>query len=118
MLWRRLYHAAGRPETPLEAAASVTTAEDQHHSVGINRFDRDILTYMLLWDPHGDLEDEDLFPMFGMNVEQFRQRFAELVASYDQLVLHPADRDLVECARRYRPRCTESRTGGRLCPNE
>jgi hypothetical protein len=37
----------------------------------MDRFDRDILKYMLLWDPHGGLCDEDLFSEFGMNVTSF-----------------------------------------------
>lgn len=71
----------------------------------MDRFDRDILKYMLLWGPHGALDDEDLFPEFGMNVEQFRRRFVHLVASYDLRGLDPADRDLVEGARDYHRHC-------------
>lgn len=67
----------------------------------MDHFDRDILKYMLLWGPHGALYDEDLFPEFGMNVEQFRRRFAHLVTSYDLRHLDHADRDLLEGARRY-----------------
>jgi hypothetical protein len=67
----------------------------------MDRFDRDILNYMLMWDPHGGLFEEDLFPEFGMNVHQFRQRFAHLVGSYDLRDLDPADRDLIESSRRY-----------------
>jgi hypothetical protein len=68
-------------------------------------FDRDILKYMLLWGPHGALYDEDIYPEFGMNVQQFRRRFVHLVASYDLRHLDPADRDLVESARRYLRHC-------------
>ena len=68
-------------------------------------FDRDILKYMLLWGPHDALYDEDLYPEFGMNVEQFRRRFVHLVASHDLRDLDPADRDLVESARRYLRHC-------------
>jgi hypothetical protein len=68
-------------------------------------FDRDILKYMLLWGPHGALYDEDIYPEFGMNVQQFRRRFVHLVASYDLSDLDPADRDLVESARRYLRHC-------------
>jgi len=46
-------------------------------------FDRDILKYMLLWGPHDALYDEDIYPEFGMNVQQFRQRFVHLVASHE-----------------------------------
>jgi hypothetical protein len=68
-------------------------------------FDRDILKYMLLWGPHAALFDEDIYPEFGMNVEQFRQRFVDLVVAYDLRGLDPADRDLMESARRYLRHC-------------
>lgn len=67
----------------------------------MDRFDRDILKYMLLWGPHDALDDEDLFPEFGMNVEQFRRRFVHVVESYELRGLDPADRVLMEGARRY-----------------
>jgi hypothetical protein len=73
--------------------------------MGMDRFDRDILKYMLLWDPHGGLNDEDLYPEFGMNVHQFRRRFVDLISTYELGVLKPADRDLVETARRYHRYC-------------
>jgi hypothetical protein len=75
----------------------------------MDRFDRDILKYMLLSGPHGGLYDEDLYPEFGINVQQFRQRFVRLVASYDLRDLDHADRDLVKGARRYHRHC---RTAG------
>jgi hypothetical protein len=83
----------------------VTTTQDHHSQVRIDPFDRDILKYMLLWGPHGALDDEDLYPEFGMNVEQFRRRFVHLVTSYALWRLDPADRALVEGARRYLRHC-------------
>ena len=80
---------------------SVTTTDDRHSLVRIDPFDRDILKYMLLWDPHGALYDEDLFPEFGMNVQQFHERFVQLATSYDRRRLDHADLVLVEGARRY-----------------
>ena len=79
----------------------MTTTDDRHSLVRIDPFDRDILKYMLLWDPHGALYDEDLFPEFGMNVQQFHERFVQLATSYDRRRLDHADLVLVEGARRY-----------------
>lgn len=67
----------------------------------MDRFDRDALVYMLSWDPHGGLCDEDVYPEFGMSVQQFRARFVQLVAYYDVEGLDPADRALVEDAQHY-----------------
>jgi hypothetical protein len=98
----------------------MTTTHDRNARVRMDRFDRDILKYMLLWDPHGVLYDEDLFPEFGMTVPQFRERFVHLVASYDLRGLDPADRDLVEGARRYLPHCQTAarRTHGHRDPTD
>jgi len=52
----------------------------------MDRFDRDILNHMLLWAPHGALFDEDVFPEFGMSVQQFRRRFVQLVEFYERAV--------------------------------
>jgi hypothetical protein len=51
---------------------------------------------MLLWAPHSNLYDEDLFPRFGMNVKQFHQRFGALVPNW-----RPTDSALptVNCSR-------------------
>lgn len=79
---------------------TITTA-DHHSRVRMDPFDRDILKDMLLWDPHGALHNEDLFPEFDMNIQQFRERFVHLVTSYDLRRLDHADLVLVEGARRY-----------------
>ena len=79
----------------------MTTTHNHHSRVRIDPFDRDILKYMLLWDPHGALYDEDVFPEFGMNVQQFHERFVQLATSYDLRRLDHADLVLVEGARRY-----------------
>src|ERR1700712_4647907 len=66
----------------------------------MDQFERDILSYMLQWSPHGALEDEDLFPKFGMNVKQFERRFVRLLAKLKTDRLDHADRELLEGARR------------------
>ncbi|MBJ7337491.1 hypothetical protein [Mycolicibacterium sp.] len=85
------------------------TTDAQTGRSSLDRFDRDILKYMLLWAPHGDLFDEDVFPEFGMTVGQFRQRFATLVSTLESWNVDPEDRGLVEGARRYFRHCQASR---------
>lgn len=67
----------------------------------VGRFERDILRYMLLWAPHGVLYDEDIYPEFGMNVQQFRRRFAQIVWSLDELAADDPECNLLDEARRY-----------------
>ena len=55
---------------------------------------------MLVWAPHGPLYDEDLYPEFGMDVQQFRRRFTQLAPSLESCALDGSDRELLEEARR------------------
>jgi RNA polymerase sigma-70 factor, ECF subfamily len=67
----------------------------------IDHFDRDIVKHMLLWGPLGMLRDEDVFPAFGMNVTQFRRRFAQIANRRDITAFDDADQDLLNNARHY-----------------
>jgi RNA polymerase sigma-70 factor, ECF subfamily len=42
-------------------------------------FDREIVRYVLLWAPHGQIWDEDVYPRFGMTVEQLIDRFHRII---------------------------------------
>jgi RNA polymerase sigma-70 factor, ECF subfamily len=42
-------------------------------------FDREIVHYVLLWAPHGEMWDEDVYPAFGMTVEQLVDRFHRII---------------------------------------
>jgi hypothetical protein len=55
---------------------------------------------MVVWAPHGPLYDEDLYPEFGMDVQQFRRRFTQVVTSMESSALDGSDRELLEEARR------------------
>jgi hypothetical protein len=55
---------------------------------------------MVVWAPHGPLYDEDLYPEFGMDVQQFLRRFTQLATSMESSALDPSDRELLEEARR------------------
>jgi hypothetical protein len=64
--------------------------------------DREIVRYVLQWVPHGEMWDEDVYPMFGMTVEQLVDRFHRIIdASVPGLGrLAKSDRELVDKARR------------------
>ena len=55
---------------------------------------------MVVWAPHGPLYDEDLYPEFGMDVQQFRRRVTQLATSMESSALDGSDRELLEEARR------------------
>jgi RNA polymerase sigma-70 factor (ECF subfamily) len=62
--------------------------------------DREIVRYVLQWVPHGEMWDEDVYPMFGMTVEQLVDRFHRIIdASVPGLGrLAKPDRELVDKA--------------------
>jgi RNA polymerase sigma-70 factor, ECF subfamily len=64
-------------------------------------FDREIVHYVLQWAPHGQMWDEDVYPMFGMTVEQLVDRFHRIIdASVPGLDrLAKSDRELVDKGR-------------------
>ena len=64
-------------------------------------FEREILRFVLVWAPHGKLWDEDVYPMFGMTVEQLEDRFRSIVAALVPRLDHvaKADRELLDKAR-------------------
>jgi len=64
-------------------------------------FDREIVRYVLLWAPHGEVWDEDVYPTFGMTVEQLVDRFHRIIdTSVPRLgLLAKSDRELLDKAR-------------------
>ncbi len=64
-------------------------------------FDREIVRYVLLWAPHGEGRDEDVYPTFGMTVEQLIDRFHRIIeTSVSRLGrLAKSDRELLDKAR-------------------
>jgi RNA polymerase sigma-70 factor, ECF subfamily len=42
-------------------------------------FDREIVRYVLLWAPYGEGRGEDVYPTFGMTVEQLVDRFHRII---------------------------------------
>ena len=44
-------------------------------------FDRKVLHYVLFWAPAGGMDDEDVFPEFGMRVDQLNERFDSIIST-------------------------------------
>jgi len=66
-------------------------------------FDRKVLQYVLFWAPAGGMEDEDVFPEFGMRVDQLNERFNSIISTLSGCSSHidDTDRDLLARARRH-----------------
>jgi hypothetical protein len=64
-------------------------------------FDREIVRYVLLWAPEGDVWDEDVYPVFGMTVEQLVGRFRRIIATFVPRLdyLAKSDRELLDKVR-------------------
>jgi RNA polymerase sigma-70 factor, ECF subfamily len=82
--------------TPLHRLSEEDTCAGQ-----LDWFDREIVHYVLLWAPHGEIWDEDVFPRFGMTVEQLIDRFHRIIdISVPRLGrLAKSDRELLDNAR-------------------
>ena len=66
-------------------------------------FDRKVLHYVLFWAPAGGMDDEDVFPEFGMRVDQLNERFNSIISTLSGCSSHidDTDRDLLARARRH-----------------
>jgi hypothetical protein len=64
-------------------------------------FEREIVRYVLVWAPHGKMWNEDVYPTFGMTVEQLVDRFHRIVATSvpDMGRLATSDRELLDKGR-------------------
>jgi RNA polymerase sigma-70 factor, ECF subfamily len=64
-------------------------------------FDREIVRYVLLWAPHGEMWNEDVYPRFGMTVEQLVDRFHRIIDTSVPGMgrLAKSDRELLDEAR-------------------
>ena len=47
--------------------------------VGVDRFDWEVVSFVLHWAPYGGADDDDVVPTFGMPYRQLEVRFAEIV---------------------------------------
>jgi RNA polymerase sigma-70 factor (ECF subfamily) len=76
-------------------------AEGDTYAGQLDWFDREIVRYVLLWAPHGEMWDEDVYPRFGMTVERLVDRFHRIIdTSVPRLGrLVKSDRELLDNAR-------------------
>jgi RNA polymerase sigma-70 factor, ECF subfamily len=79
-------------------------SEGDTYAGQLDWFDREIVRYVLLWAPHGEGRDEDVYPTFGMTVEQLVDRFHRIIdTSVSPLgSLNTPDRELLDKARQLR----------------
>lgn len=73
----------------------------------INRFDRELLQYLLAWAPYGRPPSENCLPHFGIPPHRFEQRVREIVSDYLGCALNARDRRLIAAVRNVieRPNC-------------
>jgi hypothetical protein len=66
-------------------------------------FDRKILQYVLLWASSGAMYEEDVYPEFGMGVDQLNERFSTIISTLSACTSHldETDHDLLARARRH-----------------
>ena len=98
--------AAARSSTGL-SLAQPECAPLQRFSEGgtcagqLDWFDREIVRYVLLWAPYGEVWDEDVYPTFGMTVEELVDRFHRIIDTSVPLLgrVAKSDRELLDNAR-------------------
>lgn len=86
----------------LKCAPRHRLSEGDARADQLDQFDREIVRYVLLWAPHGAGRDEDIYPLFGMTVEQLVDRFHRIIAASAPGMsrLAKSDRELLDNARR------------------
>jgi hypothetical protein len=76
---------------------------DNNKRAAMDWFDRKVLHYVLFWAPAGGMDDEDVFPEFGMRVDQLSERFNSIISTLNGCSnkINDSDRDLLARARRH-----------------
>jgi RNA polymerase sigma-70 factor, ECF subfamily len=100
--------ACQSPEDPSKNMARTQSAplhrlsESDSCARQLDWFDREIVRYVVLWLPHGEMWDEDVYPMFGMTAEQLVDRFHRIIATSVPRLgrLAKSDRELLDKALR------------------
>lgn len=49
--------------------------------IGVDRFDWEIVTYVVKWAPYGGPREDDVMPTFGMTCQELGKRFNVIVNS-------------------------------------
>jgi hypothetical protein len=61
----------------------------------LDRFDRDLLAFLLSWAPYGGPPDNECFVEFGMNAERLHERCVHVVSTTRAVDCGEEDRDLL-----------------------
>ncbi|AQT83089.1 hypothetical protein B1R94_24925 [Mycolicibacterium litorale] len=61
----------------------------------MDRFERDLLTFLLSWAPYGDPPGTDCFLQFGMSTERLRERCLQVVCTTRPTDLRDPERSLL-----------------------
>lgn len=76
---------------------------------GVDRFDWEILAYVVSWAPYSGPSEDDVMPAFGMTLHQLEERFAlivEVLLARRRLQLNRQQRELLGRAVKLRPPAT------------
>ena len=95
---RRPKRKRAKPKrAPLQRLSEADPFADQ-----LDWFDREIVRFVLLWAPHGEICAEDVYPTFGMTVDQLTDRFHRIIDTSAPRLgrLAKSDRELLNNARR------------------
>lgn len=49
--------------------------------IGVDRFDWEIITFVVRWAPYGGPKEDDVMPTFGMTCEELQKRFTAIVSA-------------------------------------
>jgi RNA polymerase sigma-70 factor, ECF subfamily len=100
------HNAALAPRATPKHAPLNGLSEGETCAGQLDWFDREIVRYVLLWAPHGEMWNEDVYPAFGMTVEQLVDRFRRIVVTSVPGMgrLAMSDRELLDKGRRQLPR--------------
>ncbi len=76
-----------------------------HSDEAVNKFDRSLIDYVLLWTPFGGPPEDEVFPQFGFRRAQLERRFCRIMLRMvaDENVLTESDRELLGAVRRAYP---------------
>ena len=92
---------AAKKTTQVQTAPRHRLTESDACADQLDWFDLEIVRYVLLWAPHGQMWEEDVYPLFGMTVGQLIDRFHRIIAtSVPHLSrLAKSDRELLDKVR-------------------
>lgn len=57
----------------------------------VDRFDREIVEFLLAWAPYGDPPDDECFPTFGMTLDQLKDHVRRLIEDNKDLRMRRDD---------------------------